>query len=497
MDRTDSSNTASTIEYREYTWTVNRILLIAFFALLFGMMGWTLLFDHEVEEAGKDRIIVEFWHGMGGVLGDVLHEMIGNFNKSQDRIYIKSQHMGSYAALNQKIIASVLAGNPPDMAQAFENWTAKLLSGDAVERLNPYIEKAGSDFWPDFFDAMRANVTDRNGDIWSIPFNKSQQIMYFNKDMFRAAGLDPEQPPTNWDEFIKCCDRLTRLDVNGKIMYRSEYDAYLAQGNPDIGKPLTFGTAYPVSVWTYCNYLYQYGGALVSDDYSSGQFDTDAAAEALMFTVELIDRYRVAYKTTGRQDQNDFLGEQIGIMIGSSVSRLFMEDYIAFDWGMAPIVAGKKKASVMSGTNVIVFSQADPKVKAAAWEFIEWFTTPENTAYWSVMTTYMPVRKSALSTQIMEDHLRRNAMNDAAIKQLEYTCFEPPLSAWFQCRDLLQRALEDGVIQYLKEGDRKTWTREAQKSYLKRYLVAMNTKMKELLEMEMLTTKSKNKGESN
>lgn len=494
MDRIDSTKPAA-IEYKEYTWTVNRILLIAFFAMLFGMMIWTYAFDNEVIEEGRGRVIVNFWHGMGGVLGDVLQEMIDKFNKEQDRIYIKAQHMGSYQALNQKIIAAVLAGNPPDMAQSFENWTAKLLLGDAVERLNPYIEKEGTQFWEDFFDAMRKNVTDRNGDIWSIPFNKSQQIMYYNKDLFRTAGLDPEQPPTTWEEFVACCDKLTRLDVNGKIMFRSEYDKYLAAGNPDIGKPVTFGTAYPITVWTYCNYLYQLGGALVTEDYSKGLFDTDQAVEALMFDVELIDRYKVAYKTTGRQDQNDFLAEQIGIMVGSSVSRLFMEDYLTFDWGMAPIVAGREKASVMSGTNVIIFSKASEEVKKASWEFIRWFTTPENTAYWSVMTTYMPVRKSALSTSVMEEHLRRNAMNDAAIKQLEYTCFEPPLSAWFQCRDLLQRALEDAVIQYLKNGDRSTWTRDAQKAYLQKYLIELNNQMKDLLEMEILTMKSKNKGD--
>lgn len=485
----DKNSNAVQINYIEQTWTVNRILLIVFFIILFGMMTWTAFFDRETDEGFKGRTVVNFWHGMGGALGDVLHEMIERFNGSQDRIYVKAQHMGSYQALNQKIIASVLAGNPPDMAQAFENWTAKLLFGDAVEQLNSYIEAEGPAFWEDFFPAMRANVTGRNDRIWSIPFNKSQQLMYYNKDLFRTCGLDPESPPRTWEELIQCCDRLTRVKTgDGIVMCRSDYEAAVAAGAPDDGKVISWGTAYPITVWTYCNYLYQLGGNLVTADYTKGLFNTDEGVEALMFMIELIDRYKVAYRTTGRQDQNDFLAEQIGIMVGSSVSRVFMEEYMTFDWGMAPIPSNKCEASIMSGTNVIIFKNSSPEVKIAAWEFIKWFCTSENTAHWSVATTYMPVRVSALKTPEMRENLRKNTMNDAALRQLPYTKFEPPLSAWFQCRDLLQRVLEDATIEYLKEDARGGWSRATRKQYLKRYLDGMNTKMNELLAMEIAQT---------
>lgn len=478
------------IEYVEYTWTVNRILTIAFFCLLFGMMIWTRFFDREDKIDVGDKVVVNFWHGMGGVLGDVLHELIDKYNESQDKVYIKSQHMGSYAALNQKIIASVLAGNPPDMAQSFENWTAKLLLGDAVEKLNPYIEKEGKEYWADFFEAMRRNVTDKNGNIWSLPFNKSQQLIYYNKDLFRTAGLDPESPPATWDDVIKMGRKLTRYKIGEKIYNQDQYEEFAKSEefkNLKIApERITSGTAYSVNVWTYCNYLYQLGGQLVSDDYSKGGFDTEQALDALIHMIDQIDVHKMAYRTTGRQDQNDYLSDQIGFFAGSSVSRLFMEDYITFDWGMAPIPAKNKKASVMSGTNVIIFKQSSPEIKAAAWDFIKWFTTAENTAYWSVKTTYMPVRKSSLNTTILKEHLRKNSMNSAALEQLEYTCFEPPLSSWFQCRDLLQRTIEDAVIEYLAEPNHKQWPVETKRNYLKKYLVTLNNKMNELLKLEMV-----------
>jgi multiple sugar transport system substrate-binding protein len=494
---TDNPDTYKKIEYVEYKWTVNRILTIAFFIMLFGMMIWTRFFDKEDALDVKDRVVVHFWHGMGGVLGDVLHEMIDKYNQSQDKVYIKSQHMGSYAALNQKIIASVLAGNPPDMAQSYENWTAKLLLGDAVEKLNSYVEKEGPQFWADFFDAMRRNVTDQNNDIWSLPFNKSQQLVYYNKDLFRKAGLDPETPPATWQDVIDMGRKLTRYKAGDRILNQNEFEVF--KKSPEFKslktapELLTSGTAYSVNVWTYCNYLYQLGGELVNSDYTKGGFDSDEAVEALLFMIEMIDTHKMAYRTTGRQDQNDFLSEQVGFFVGSSVSRLFMEEYITFDWGMAPIPANKEKASIMSGTNVIIFKQAPSRVKQAAWDFIKWFTSPENSAYWSVKTTYMPVRKSSTKTEIFQEYLRKNSMNKAALEQLDYTCFEPPLSAWFQCRDILQRTLEDAVIEYLKEPGRDEWPKETKLSYLKKYLTEMNLKMNELLLLESAQAKETQK----
>ncbi|MDD2717516.1 MAG: extracellular solute-binding protein, partial [Candidatus Wallbacteria bacterium] len=165
------------------------------------------------EAVKKGPVEIIFWHGMGGPLGDALKEMINQFNRANPEIVVKEVHMGQYDTLQQKIIASLVAGTSPDLAQCYEALTMKLISAGKIIPLNQFIDQQLDFRKEDIFPSFLANNT-YDGVIYSMPFNKSTPVMYYNKDLFRKYGLDPEKPPATWDELFEASKKLT-VDTNG------------------------------------------------------------------------------------------------------------------------------------------------------------------------------------------------------------------------------------------------------------------------------------------
>jgi len=431
--------------YKEKKITLSKVLIVAFLILELSMVLF-VTFEKPPQKVIKDRTVIVFWHAMGGPLGRIMKNMIEKFNKSQNEVYVLAQHMGNYGTLNQKLIAAVLAGQSPDIAQAYEAWIAKLIKADVIVPLDKYINGKDGIDKKDIFPAMLENVT-VNGKVYSLPFNKSMPVMYYNKDMFRKAGLSPERPPRTWKEFDELCKKFTK-DINND------------------GKIDVYGTALGVTVWTYENFLMQSGGKLISDDGRKALLTSKESYRAVNRFMDLLYNIKVkykgkdgkirytpvAYRTTGFEHQNDFVAQRVAMIESSCVSKVFMKSQISFDLGIAPIVYDKYPAAVMAGTNIVIFKSNEKKQKAC-WKFIKWFTNTENTAFWSVKTGYMPVRMSALNFKIMKEYYEKNPQEKSALLQLRYAKNEPNNSVWFVYRDILQKKLENIVI--LKENPEK------------------------------------------
>jgi len=414
------------------------VFLIVFFLFLVGCGAPTNKSknnDDKVTQNNKTEII--FWHGMGGPLGKTLDELIQKFNATHDNIVVKGVHMGSYDTLQQKIIASLMAKTSPDIAQCYEALTMKLLSAGKLVCLDDYIKKEKNFNLADIYPVFIKNNT-YNGKIYSFPFNKSLPLLYYNKDMFKKAGLDPEKPPKTWDEMYDYSVKLTKdLDGDGKIDQ--------------------WGQAFSTSAWIYECMILQAGGEIYSKDSKKAEFDSLESVKSLEYLIKTLNN--VAYKTVGFDHQNDFVAGKVGMIMGSSVSKVFMGKQITFDYGIAPLPKDKKKGVILSGTNVVVLKSNTAKEKAA-WEFIKWFTAPEQTAYWSIRTNYLPVRKSAMNTDIMKSALKNDIGFDALSSQLDYADFEPRMPEWYTARQILQQALDKALIE---KGDAAIFLKEANK----------------------------------
>lgn len=380
--------------------------------------------------AGRKGDVVEvtFWHAMGGPLGKVLLEMINDFNRTHPNIRIVPVSMGQYNALSQKIMAAVAADRPPTMAQAYENWTVELILTESIVPIEEFVrsenglsEESLADILPVFIE----NNT-WNGVLWSFPFNKSVRALYYNKDLFREAGLDPEHPPTTWEEYLEYARRITK-DLDG-------------DGVPDI-----WGNAGQVNVWMFGNLLIQNGGSFLSPDGEHVAFNSPEGIEALAFMKKMLAD-SVGFIASGYEYQNDFLAGKVGMIEGSTVSVAFMKGKYSFEMGIAPIPKGKFAGCLIAGTNVVIFKKATPEQQRAAWEFIKWFTETEQTARWAASTFYVPVRKSAFQTDALRRRFEEFPGLEQAFSQLDYASSEPKIAGWYAGRRYLNEISIEAVL---------------------------------------------------
>ncbi len=379
----------------------------------------------------KGGVEITFWHAMGGPLGRVLTSLIDEFNATHPNIHVVSVSMGRYTALSQKIMAAVAAGKPPTMAQAYENWTVELIISGSIVPIEKFIhgpnglsEESLADILPVFIEN---NMWDDV--IWSFPFNKSVRALFYNKDLFREVGLDPDHPPRTWQEYLSYARRLTK-DVDG-------------DGHPEI-----WGTAGQVNVWMFGNLLIQNGGEFLAPNGQEVAFNSPEGVEALAFMKKLLAD-SVGFVASGFEYQNDFLAGKVGMMEGSTVSLAFIKGKYDFDLGIAPIPMGKRPGVTIAGTNVVIFAKASKEEQEAAWEFIKWFTDTEQTARWAAGTFYVPVRRSAFDSEILRKRFEEFPGLEDAFNQLNYATFEPKIAGWYAGR----RYLAERSIEAVLRGD--------------------------------------------
>jgi multiple sugar transport system substrate-binding protein len=372
----------------------------------------------------SDKVQIRFWHGLSGPLGDVLQEMVMEFNRTHPDIQVVTNPISSYTALSQKLSASLQVGKQPDLAQVFESWTAKyqedkvLVSIDSLIANDPDFSQAELD---DFYPVFMKSIT-YQGHKWSFPFNKSVRAYFYNKDAFYRAGLDPNHFPATWQEFRDYCKKLT------------------VPGTKD--KPGTFGANFTVNEWQFVNLINQAGGTIL-DENDKPVLNSPAGVEALTYILDLVKKDKTAKSTKEMDGQNAFLSGTVAMFEGSSVSITYMRQQpINFNIGYAPLPTYKTDKSAISGANIVIFKSGDPKKEKAAWEFIKWFTDTEQTAKWSARTCYMPLRKSAMQTKVIQDFLKENPQFTGIYAQLNDAVFEPQNPAWFTGRDELKKALE-------------------------------------------------------
>jgi ABC-type glycerol-3-phosphate transport system substrate-binding protein len=367
---------------------------------------------------------------MGGPLGKSLDGLVAEYNATvAGDAPIESVSMGRYEALSQKLMAAVAAGGPPDLAQCYEAWSANLIDNGSIVGFSELLRgpdglsaESEADIYPMFLTGGS-----RDGVLWSFPFNKSVRCLYYNKDLFREAGLDPERPPVSWREYREIARRLT-ADTDGD------------------GEPDRWGLASQITASMFENLLVQNGGSLLDPAEKEAAFDSPAGIEALEFMTDLLLRDGTALISQGFEYQNEFLAGKVAMIEGSSVSLAFIEGKYTFELGIAPLPAGLKDTQLVAGTDVVVFAAASPEQRQRAWRFIKWFTDTPQTARWAAETGYLPVRASAMSHPLLAGKLDRYPGLRAAFAQLDRAMPQPKAKGWYAGRDILEREAIEPVL---------------------------------------------------
>ncbi|MBC7940339.1 MAG: sn-glycerol-3-phosphate ABC transporter substrate-binding protein UgpB [Chitinophagaceae bacterium] len=156
------------------------------------------------------QVEIQWWHSMGGQLGQWVNDLAKGFNDSQKDYKVVPTFKGSYPESMTAAIAAFRAGNAPDILQVFEVGTATMMaSKNAIVPVGQVMKDSGLKFDPAaYVPAVSGYYTAPNGQMLSMPFNSSTTVFYYNKDAFKAAGLDPNKPPSTWPEVALAAAKL-------------------------------------------------------------------------------------------------------------------------------------------------------------------------------------------------------------------------------------------------------------------------------------------------
>ena len=369
----------------------------------------------------NQKVTVQFWEAMaGGALKPTLEKITNDFNQSQSNVTVELQVYPDYNTLNTKTLAALAAGNPPDLAQCYENWATRYNASKALADMTPYINaKDGmsstdlSDFFPVFLNDGKLNSKQ-----YMLPFNKSDFVLYYNDDLFKQAGLSG--PPTTWDEFFSDAQKLT--------------------GNGH------WGTDNSNSMeLIFEEMLMDYGGSLLNSDQTKAAFNSDPGGKVLQMWRDAISNGSV--HTISGYDDADFGAGKEAMSIGTIAGYSYKQQAVAGKFTMKTAVQPGGPAgshALIQGTNVCIFSHSSQAVQQGAFQYVKYVTNKAQTEYWSEQTGYMPVRQSAYK-DMQASFYPANPILLAAPQELPTAVFDPALPTWNEAIGDINNEVENAL----------------------------------------------------
>jgi sn-glycerol 3-phosphate transport system substrate-binding protein len=356
-----------------------------------------------VAAAAPAKIV--FWAALGGNNGKLLEEAVNEFNASQSEIQVKYEFQGDYTMAEQKLAASLAAGSVPDMVMleisripGFAERRALLALDDLAAKLKLPKE--------DFPEALIKEST-INGKLYSLPQSRSMPVFYYNKDMFRAAGL-PDRAPATWDELRKAAIAITSKDGN-------RYGFGLQVGNP---------------FWYFSNAVEGNGGAISArkGDKELPTFNDAKGVDGIRFWYDLVysDGAARIYPGQGLATwealQADFISSKVGMMF---ITTGWMGNIVKnskFDVGVAmlPVGPGGVRKAPTGGNGIVIPAKAPAANQEAAFKFLMWLTDTPQTSKWAMNTGYMPLRLSALKDPQLIKYFETNPSFRMAVEQMRW-----------------------------------------------------------------------------
>lgn len=350
--------------------------------------------DAEIVTEITEPVEITFWHAMNGDLEKSLQGLTEKFMTENPNIKVTLQNQSSYNDLQQKITATAASpDNLPTLTQAYPHWMVNAIQEDLLVDLKPYIENSTIKFdnYEDIVEGFRKG-SEIDGKIYGIPFNKSTEVIWYNKDLFEELGLEV---PTTYEEFANVAKTITEkkgIAGAGFDSLNNFYTTYLKNEGVDFNSDLDVTGKESVAAANY--YL---------DGIKEGYF-------------------RIA--GTDKYLSGPFANETLGMYIGSNAGESFILQGVdgKFEVGVAPYPA---ETAMQQGTDLYVFSSASPEQRTAAYEFLKFLSTKESQITWATETGYIPGRKSAmedpayvnsgsLAATILEDATSSLFMNEVA-----------------------------------------------------------------------------------
>ncbi len=363
---------------------------------------------------------------VGGPVTKIIDGYARDFEKDNPGIKVNPIYAGSYQETIVKALTAHKSGQPPVMSVLLSTDMYTLIDEDAILPISDVAKRPEDKAWLDsFYPAFMANSR-TGGKTWGVPFQRSTVVLYWNKALFKEAGLDPEKAPSTWTEMLEMGRKLTVADAQGNV---GRWGVQI----PSSGFPY----------WLFQGLTTQNGVELMNPEGTVTRFDDPAVIEALQYWVDLGRKHKVMapgvveWGTTPR----DFFEKKTAMMWTTTGNLTNVRKNAGFEFGVAMLPANKRRGTPTGGGNFYLFKKSAPEQQDAALKFMRWISSAERAAQWSIDTGYVAPRPDAWDTPAMKQYVAGFPQAAVARDQLEFAVAE--LSTHENQR--VTKALNDGL----------------------------------------------------
>jgi len=355
---------------------------------------------------GKKNIT--FWHAMSGSNGDELEAIVDKFNEQSDSVHIEAIYQGSYDDSLTKLRAVGGSEEAPALVQVFEIGTKYMSESGFITPMQELID--ADDFDVSGLEENILSYYEIDDQLYSMPFNTSNAVMFYNKDMFERVGLDPENPPSTFSEMIEASQQI-----------KDEEDAY--------------GFTMATIGWFVEQLLANQDALYLDNDNGRSGDATEALvnSEEGLKIFEWLQEMNEAetfrnYGSDWEDPRGPFFAEQVGMYLDSTANVAEVIKNSDFEVGTAylPVADGMEPQGVIvGGASLWITNQVDEEDQNAAWEFVKFMTNADIQAEWAAGTGYFPITPAAYDEEVLQDVYDEYPQYTTAVDQLEDTTVTP------------------------------------------------------------------------
>lgn len=351
---------------------------------------------------------IQWWHSMTGALSDQLNDIASQFNASQSEFKVVPVYKGGYAESMSAAIAAYRAKSPPHIAQVFEVGTATMMAArQAIKPVYQVMAESGETFDPkSYMPAVTSYYTDTTGRMLSMPFNSSTTVFYYNKDAFRKAGLNPDQPPKTWAEVGEAAKK---IKDSGTLPcgYTTAWQSWVQLEN--------------ASAW--------HNVAFATKDNGFGGMDA-----RLVFNNPLLVRHigmlgdwakdgRFTYAGRTTQPEAKFYSGECAMITTSSAAYGNIKRSSKFEFAISALpyhadVKGAPQNSIIGGASLWVYAGRSKEEYRGVAKFFTFMSSAKIQAAWHQATGYVPITTAAYELSKAQGFYDKNPGTNVAIEQL-------------------------------------------------------------------------------
>jgi len=342
---------------------------------------------------------------VSGPITKLVDSLAAEFEKENAGIKIKPIYAGDYVQTIGKALTAMKGGDTPEMAILLAADIMTLTDEDAVLALDDLVktpeDKAWlAGFYPGFMENARLN-----GKTYAVPFQRSTPVLFWNKEAFKEAGLDPDKGPANWDEMRAFARKLTKKDAAGNVM----------QWGVEI--PSDGNTS-----WLFTGLATANGVRLANAEGSKTNFADPKVVEALTYFRDLstVDGTQPPHLSSWGAAPRSFLEKKIAMIWTTTGNLSNIRQNASFPFGVAMLPAKAHFGAPTGGGNFYIFKNTSKEKQEAAFRFVKWMTTPERAAQWSIATGYVATSPAAFQTEAMKKYVEGFPQAAVARDQLQY-----------------------------------------------------------------------------